>query len=92
MPMAQVRGFIHLDNGTLIVNGTEYHDHNWGRWSFNDPQWNWAQVSIPGDNLSTVLGEIIGSGRNTVLGVQYDGKIAKFTNRQVNLSVMWTSP
>jgi|GEM_PF-5124395 len=40
---------------------------------------------IPGDNFSMVLGDVIGSGRNTVPGVQYEGKAAKFTNRQVNL-------
>jgi hypothetical protein len=47
MPSAKVTGMVTIANRTMDINGVGYHDHNWGRFVFNDPEWNFAQVSKP---------------------------------------------
>jgi len=86
MPSAEVSGTFEWNNQTWNVSATGYHDHNWGRWAFNDPQWNWAELSIPEDDFSLALGEVIGEQKNTMLGMNYQGESIEFKNRQVNVS------
>jgi len=74
MPSAKVTGTIRFGNISRDVDAIGYHDHNWGRWLFNDPQWNWAQVSTPEDEFSLTLGDVIGSERNTNISVKYEGE------------------
>lgn len=86
MPSARVTGTITANNQTRKINATGYHDHNWGRWVYNDPQWNWAWVSKPEDGFGLSLGETIGSDKLTLLGLNYAGKSVKFSGDQVNLT------
>jgi hypothetical protein len=85
MPSAIVTGTITANNQTQKINAIGYHDHNWGRWAFNDPQWNWAQVSMPTDGFSLTLGEAIGTEKKTFLGINYAGKLIKFSGEQIKL-------
>lgn len=86
MPSANVTGTITIGNDTKSISAVGYHDHNWGRWAFNDAQWNWAQVSAPEDGFSLTLGDVLGEQRNTILGIKYAGETIKFTGKQVRLS------
>jgi hypothetical protein len=86
MPSAYVKGTISVDNQTRSISAVGYHDHNWGRWAFNDAEWNWAQVSAPDDGFSLTLGDVLGEQRNTMLGITYAGKTARFTGSQIKLS------
>jgi hypothetical protein len=86
MPSARVSGTLTVNGQTRKISAVGYHDHNWGRWAFNDPQWNWAQVSRPSDGFSLCLGDVIGGERTTALGVKYAGRTIKFSGKQVRLS------
>ena len=86
MPSATVKGTIIIGNQTRSINAVGYHDHNWGRWAFNDARWNWAQVSSPEDGFSLTLGDVLGEQRNTILGIQHAGEMIKFSSSQVRLS------
>ncbi len=86
MPSANISGNITVGNQTRRINAVGYHDHNWGRWAFNDAQWNWAQASAPEDGFSVTLGDVLGEQRNTMLGIMYAGETIKFTGRQVRLN------
>lgn len=86
MPSAEVSGNITIGNQTRSINAVGYHDHNWGRWAFNDARWNWAQVSAPEDGFSLTLGDVLGEQRNTILGIQHAGELIKFSSSQVRLS------
>lgn len=86
MPSARVTGTLSWDNQTRIVEAVGYHDHSWGRWAFNDPQWNWVQVSAPEDGFAMVLGDAIGEQRNTLLGIRYAGDELKFSGKQVAMN------
>ena len=86
MPSANVTGTLTLGNRTHDVRATGYHDHNWGRWAFNDPQWNWAQCSIPEDGFSVTFGDVLGEQRNTIVGLKYRGETIKFTGKQIRLN------
>lgn len=86
MPSAQVRGTLSWNDQSRNVSAVGYHDHNWGRWAFNDPQWNWAEVSIPEDDFSLALGEVVGANENVILGLNYQGEQIEFKNREINLS------
>ena len=48
MPRAAVSGQLTANGVTYIVNGSGYHDHNWGEWLPKDVLWNWAQYSQSG--------------------------------------------
>jgi hypothetical protein len=86
MPSAEVEGTITLDGQVMEIRGTGYHDHIWGQWAFNDPQWNWAQLSLPGDDLSLSLGEASGEERTVVLGIHSKAETIKFSDRQLKLN------
>lgn len=86
MPSARVTGTLAWDNQTRNVEAAGYHDHSWGRWAFNDPQWNWVQVSTPEDGFAMVLGDAIGEQRNTLLGISYAGDELKFSGKQVAIN------
>ncbi|HUI39968.1 MAG TPA: hypothetical protein VLY86_03510 [Methanothrix sp.] len=86
IPSGKVTGTLTLGNRTLDITAVGYHDHNWGRWAFNDPQWNWAEVSDPVKGFSLTLGDSLGEERNTMLGVMYGGNLIKFTGKQIKLT------
>ncbi|MFB3764203.1 MAG: hypothetical protein ACE14P_03035 [Methanotrichaceae archaeon] len=86
MPSAAVKGTITIDNQTRRISAVGYHDHNWGRWAFNDARRNWAQVSAPEDGFTLTLGDVFGEQKNTILGIQHAGEIIKFSNAQIKLS------
>ncbi len=86
MPSAHVTGTLSWENQTRNIEAVGYHDHNWGRWAFNDPQWNWVQVSAPDDGFAMALGDAIGEQRNTLLGISYAGDELKFSGRQVTMN------
>ncbi|RCV63199.1 hypothetical protein C5S53_15235 [Methanophagales archaeon] len=74
MTGANVHGTITIGGITYDMSGRGYHDHNWGEWLFDDPQWNWAQVSVPEENVSLVLGDvIIPPARNIMMTFKYNG-------------------
>lgn len=83
MPSANVTGTLTLGSNVYNITAKGYHDHNWGSWAFNDPQWNWAQVSKPEDGFSLTLGDLIGEQRNTMMGVNYRGESARFSDEQI---------
>jgi hypothetical protein len=67
------------------MSGRGYHDHNWGEWLFDDPQWNWAQVSVPEENVSLVLGDVIvPPARSIMMAFKYNGTTIIFD--EINLS------
>lgn len=86
IPSGNVTGTLTLGERTLEIAAVGYHDHNWGRWAFNDPQWNWAEVSDPAKGFSLTLGDVLGEERNTMLGVRYGGDLIKFTGKQIKLT------
>ncbi len=86
MPSANVTGKLTLGDRTLEINATGYHDHGWGRWALNDPQITWAQVSVPKDGFSLTVGDILGDGRITSLGIKYAGKTIQFSTKQIKLN------
>jgi len=86
MPSAKVTGTVTVANRTFDISGVGFHDHNWGRYVFNDPRWNFAQVSKPQDGFSLVVGDAWGEQRNTALGVTSGGKPIKFTKKQIDLN------
>lgn len=86
IPSGNVTGTLTLGDRTLDIAAVGYHDHNWGRWAFNDPQWNWAELSVPAKGFSLTLGDVLGEERNTILGVSYGGEQIKFTGKQIKLS------
>jgi hypothetical protein len=86
MPSAEVEGTITLGGQVMEIKGRGYHDHIWGQWAFNDPQWNWARLSLPQDDLSLSLGEASGELRTTVLGLQRKTETIKFSDRQLKLN------
>jgi len=86
MPSANVTGTVTIANHTMDISGVGYHDHNWGRFVFNDPKWNFAQVSKPQDGFSLVVGDAWGEQRNTALGLTSAGKPIKFTKKQIALN------
>lgn len=86
IPSGNVTGTLTLGERTLEIAAVGYHDHNWGRWAFNDPQWNWAEVSNPAKGFSLTFGDILGEERNTMLGVRYGKDLIKFTGEQIKLT------
>lgn len=88
MPSATVKGTISWDNQTRDTEAVGYHDHNWGRWAFNDPQWNKLQVSSPQDGFSLALGDALGEQRSTLLGISYSGdkELLKFSGKQTKVN------
>jgi hypothetical protein len=86
MPSANVTGTVTIANRTFEISGVGYHDHNWGRFVLNDPQWNFLQVSRPQDGFSLVVGDAWGEERNTALGLTFAGKAIKFSKKQVDLN------
>jgi len=86
MPSAKVTGTVTIANRTFDISGVGFHDHNWGRYVFNDPRWNFAQVSKPQDGFSLVVGDAWGEQRNTALGVTSAGKPIKFAKKQIALN------
>jgi hypothetical protein len=86
MPSAKVEGTITLGGQVIEIRGTGYHDHIWGQWAFNDPQWNRAQLALPEEDFSLSLADALGEKRTTVLGVQAGGETIKFSDRQLALN------
>ena len=86
MPSARVTGTLSWENQTRDIEAVGYHDHNWGRWTFNDPQWNRVHVSVPDDGFVMALGDAIGEQRNTLLGISYAGDELKYSGRQVTMN------
>jgi parallel beta-helix repeat protein len=80
MTGADVAGTITVNETTYNMTGSRgYHDHNWGEWFFDDPQWNWAQVSVPEENVSLIIGDVIAPpARNTMMALNYDGTTITF--------------
>ena len=79
MTGANVHGTITIGGITYDMSGRGYHDHNWGEWLFDDPQWNWAQVSAPEENVSLIIGDVIAPpARNTMMALYYDGTTITF--------------
>ncbi|MEA1895631.1 MAG: S-layer protein domain-containing protein [Euryarchaeota archaeon] len=80
MTGADVAGTITINETTYNMSGSRgYHDHNWGEWFFDDPQWNWAQVSLPEENVSLIIGDVIAPpARNTMMALNYDGTTITF--------------
>jgi hypothetical protein len=63
-----------------------YHDHVWGRWVQNDPQFVFVEASVPEDGFSLALGGILGEQQNTLLGIKYKGETIQFSGKQVKLN------
>ncbi len=81
MTGANVQGTITIGGMTYDMSGRGYHDHNWGEWLSYDPQWNWAQVSVPEENASLILGDVIAPPvRNTVMAFKYNGTTITFND------------
>jgi hypothetical protein len=85
MTGANVQGTITIGGITYDMSGRGYHDHNWGEWLFDDPQWNWAQVSVPEENVSMVLGDVIvPPARSIMMAFKYNGTTITFD--EINLT------
>jgi hypothetical protein len=81
MTGANVAGTITIGETTYNMSGRGYHDHNWGEWLFDDPQWNWAQVSAPEENVSLIIGDVIAPpARNTMMAFRRNGTTITFDN------------
>jgi len=57
-PRANVTGTLHLDGHDITVNGTGYHDHNWGNSSINEvyDNWYWGRLFLPGHTFIYSVG------------------------------------
>ncbi len=85
MTGANVQGTITIGGITYNMSGRGYHDHNWGEWLFDDPYWNWAQVSVPEENVSLILGDVIvPPARNIMMAFKYNETTITFD--EINLS------
>ncbi|MCK5108826.1 MAG: hypothetical protein KAR25_03965, partial [Methanosarcinales archaeon] len=81
MTGANVAGTITIGETTHNMSGRGYHDHNWGEWLFDDPQWNWAQVSAPEENVSLIIGDVIAPPtRNTTMAFKRNGTTITFAD------------
>jgi len=87
MPSANVSGSLTLGESVFKVDGTGYHDHCWGRWALNDPQFAWAQCSIPKEGFSLTLGDILGEQQRSYLGIKFEGRTIIFSGKQVRLNM-----
>ncbi len=83
MPSASVTGTLTIGNRTLGINGTGYHDHIWGRFALNDPQFIWAEAAVPGDGFSLSFRDIPGEQQDAFIGIEKDGETITFSGRQV---------
>ena len=86
MPSANVTGSFTIGNMTLDIIGTGYHDHIWGRFPLNDPQFTWAEASDPAENFSLCFREMLADEKNAYVGVQKDDEAIDFSGRQVNVN------
>lgn len=66
LPLARVAGVLKLGEQSLSVQGTGYHDHNWGNFVLADAfsHWYWGRflASHPGETWSLVFGDVVGRG------------------------------
>jgi predicted secreted hydrolase len=88
MPSARVEGTMTLRGLTRNVSAVGYHDHNWGRWAFNDPRWNWASLSRPEDNFSLIAFDTLEHEGDVSLGIMRNGSIIEFNDSQVKVSYL----
>lgn len=88
MPSAQVTGTLSARDKTRNISAVGYHDHNWGRWAFNDPRWNWAQVSRPEDNFSLAAFDTLEHEGDVSLCILLNKTIIEFNDSQVNVSYL----
>ncbi len=86
MPSAKVDGTLSARGKTWNISAVGYHDHNWGRWAFNDPRWNWAQVSRPMDNFSLEAFDTLEHEGYVALGILLNGTTVKFNDTEINVS------
>lgn len=87
MPSANVTGSFTIGNRTVDIDGTGYHDHIWGRFPLNDPQFTWAEASNPAKNFSLSYREIwenrTEDNPKAYLGIQKEGESIEFSGGQV---------
>jgi hypothetical protein len=70
------------------VSAVGYHDHNWGRWAFNDPGWNWASVSRPQDNFSLIAFDTLEHEGDVSLDIIRNETRIEFSDAQVKVSYL----
>lgn len=59
MPYAEVTGTITLPGvGQKTIEGTGYHDHNWGHWNEMDVVWDWGECPIPSEDATIIFGNV----------------------------------
>jgi len=85
MPSAQVTGTLTIGNRTIRLQGTGYHEHDWGRFVLSDPQITRASVSVPLDDFSLAFAEIVSEQRVAFLGIEKDGKSITFSDKQIKI-------
>jgi len=82
MPRAGVTGQLTVNGTMYAVNGSGYHDHNWGEWIQSDILWNWAQYSQ--SDLWFDIYDFIGEPNGTV-HVGVNGTLFEFTKSQYQI-------
>ena len=67
MPYADVTGTVTLTGGSQFdIDGTGYHDHNWGQWDRSDAVWDWGECPVPGGSATIVFAKVDGGNLGTV--------------------------
>jgi hypothetical protein len=64
MPSATVLGVLTVNQNTIQIDATGYHDHNWGPWKLYNGLWNWFQTS--NQNLAVVGYDFYSLGRGSI--------------------------
>jgi hypothetical protein len=59
-PRARVKGKLTVDGKEMIVNGTGYHDHNWGNIGIGElyDYWYWGRIFLPEHTLIYSAGQL----------------------------------
>src|ERR1700729_3778872 len=74
MPRAGVTGQLTVNGTAYTINGSGYHDHNWGEWIQSDVLWNWAQYSQNGMwfDIYDFVGEANGKAHVGINGATFE--------------------
>jgi len=58
LPRARAAGSLTVDGRTLAVEGSAYHDHNWGNLRFGRHLRRWTWLRVPFDSLTLIFARI----------------------------------
>ncbi len=87
LPRALATGQIKLNGEYIVVEGTAYHDHNWGNLNFGKYLNGWVWCRVQFDNYTLIFGDIITKNNQKIrklLFVDINGKKINFSDLEVD--------